>query len=212
MTETDWPEIYFIRHGQTDWNAERRYQGQRDIPLNALGRAQADANGPLLRELFQRDGRDPAAFQWLASPLGRAVETMDRVRAAFDDALPPVAVDDRLREISFGILEGKLFDELVGTMVHAPGDRGPEYWDFRPEAGESYDDLVARLSQFRTALKGPSVIVAHGGIARAFRFLIEHAPVAEIVNWSPPQDAVMHFTRNNLALYSTGMPSESFPA
>jgi probable phosphoglycerate mutase len=208
MTDTDWPEIFFIRHGQTQWNAERRYQGQRDIPLNQFGRAQADANGLLLRELLERDNRDPKSFQWLVSPLGRAVETMDRVRAAFVAELPPVIADERLMEISFGVLEGKLFDELVGDTVHAPGDRGPEYWTFRPETGESYEDLVLRLGAFHEVLTGPAVIVAHGGVARAFRFLIEGTPIPEIVNWPPPQDAVMHFRDGLMSLYSTGLGSD----
>lgn len=195
MIDFDWPEIFFIRHGQTAWNAEFRYQGQRDIPLNALGQRQADANGPLLRALLARRGLDPAAMQWFASPLGRATETMARVRAAFDGSLPEVIEEPRLTEISFGVMEGLLVDEIMAeapTMTVA-GRRNAEYWSFRPEEGESYEDVVERIAAFRVEMTRPSVIVAHGGIARVFRFLIERAPVVELVNWPAPQDAVLHF-------------------
>ena len=64
MTISQWPELYFIRHGQTDWNAEGRYQGSRDIPLNDIGRGQADNNGTLLYSNSlspYRVGRYPAS-------------------------------------------------------------------------------------------------------------------------------------------------------
>ena len=107
MTLPSWPEIYFIRHGQTPWNAERRYQGRRDIPLNELGQAQAEANGRLLAAELKRHGRKPADFEWHASPLIRTRDTMDRVRRAFDGPLPPVKYDVRLMEISFGVIFGR---------------------------------------------------------------------------------------------------------
>ncbi|MHB1110207.1 MAG: phosphoglycerate mutase family protein, partial [Devosia sp.] len=81
MTTFTWPEFYFVRHGQTDWNAEGRYQGSKDIPLNAIGRGQADKNGALLRDLLVRSGRSVSEFDWYVSPLGRARETMERIRA-----------------------------------------------------------------------------------------------------------------------------------
>ena len=70
------PTIYFIRHGETDWNAEARLQGQRDVPLNDLGRVQAEEAGRRLRELVGR----PEDLDYVASPLGRARETMERLR------------------------------------------------------------------------------------------------------------------------------------
>ena len=76
-----WPELYFIRHGETDWNAEGRYQGSKDIPLNERGRGQAQLNGGLLRQLLERGGRAPTEFSWYVSPLGRTRETMNLVRA-----------------------------------------------------------------------------------------------------------------------------------
>lgn len=193
MTEINWPEIYFIRHGETQWNAERRYQGRRDIPLNDKGRGQADQNGKALAALFAQRGLDPHAFEWHASPLGRTRETMERVRAGFEGSLPEVKFDIRLMEISFGVLEGELAEHLPQGMAVAPGQRKEDYWEFRPENGENYRDVEARLAEFSSVLQGPSVVVAHGGIARTLRVLIERAPIVEVVNWTPPQDVIMHF-------------------
>lgn len=188
-----WPELYFIRHGQTDWNAEGRYQGSRDIPLNAIGQGQADRNGVLLKELLERDARAPADFSWHVSPLGRTRETMDRVRAAFAPPLPDLDVDRRLVEVSFGLYEGKLQGELGPEQMVTAGSRDASFWDFRPPGGESYQDVADRLSAFAEKLSGPAIIVAHGGILRILRRLIEGMPVEEAVNWFPPQDSVVHF-------------------
>ncbi|MFL6825821.1 MAG: phosphoglycerate mutase family protein, partial [Bradyrhizobium sp.] len=74
------PTIYYIRHGETDWNAEGKLQGTRDIPLNDLGRKQAAQAGAILATLFERDERDEASLRFVASPLGRARSTMELVR------------------------------------------------------------------------------------------------------------------------------------
>lgn len=188
-----WPELYFIRHGQTDWNAEGRYQGTQDIPLNAIGRAQADANGPLLRMLLEREGKGAGDFDWFATPLGRTQETARRILAAFDPPQPAVKIDQRLIEISFGIYEGKLVTDLHEHPMFAPGSRDETFWSYRPEQGENYDDVVVRLEDFARELKRPAIMVGHGGILRVLRHLIAGASQVDVVNWSTPQDVVYHF-------------------
>ena len=123
-----WPELYFIRHGETDWNAEGRYQGSQDIPLNARGRGQADLNGKLLADLLVRAGRATTDFTWHVSPLGRTMETMQRVRAAFDVPLPEAVPDRRLVEVSFGVYEGRLHTELSAGEMAIAGERSFSAW------------------------------------------------------------------------------------
>src|ERR1700690_2748694 len=72
--------FYFVRHGETDWNAEHRLQGQLDIPLNALGRRQAAHCAEVLRRLIARAGKTAEDFAYVASPLSRARETMEILR------------------------------------------------------------------------------------------------------------------------------------
>lgn len=199
-----WPELYFIRHGQTDWNAEGRYQGSQDIPLNAIGRAQADLNGTLLRQLLDRDGRAPTDFTWHVSPLGRTMETMQRVRAAFDEPLPEAVPDKRLVEVSFGVYEGRLHTELTAGEMAIAGERTAEFWTFRPPSGESYEDVARRVTSFAETLTGPTIIVAHGGILRILRRLIEDFPAERAVNWFPPQDSVVHFINGQSVVYPAG--------
>ncbi|MDB5507417.1 MAG: hypothetical protein JWR75_2055 [Devosia sp.] len=204
MTELVWPELWFIRHGQTDWNAEGRYQGSRDIPLNDVGRAQADLNGALLRRLIERSGRKPGDFNWYVSPLGRTRETMERVRNSFTDPLPEVAIEPRLVEISFGKYEGLLHTELATGLMPIAGERDAAFWMFRPDEGESYEDLATRIISFAGDLKGPSVIVSHGGVLRVFRRLIEDFAPERAVNWFPPQDSVVHFADGKATVYPAG--------
>ena len=116
------PSIYYIRHGETSWNAEGRLQGTLDIPLNDLGRKQAVHAGNILAELFARHDRDRTKLPFVSSLLGRARTTMDLVRKTL--GLPPdgYAVDDRLREIGYGRWEGStlaLTGRQVGLQINA---------------------------------------------------------------------------------------------
>jgi broad specificity phosphatase PhoE len=203
--EMSWPEIYFIRHGETAWNAEGRYQGKKDIPLNDVGRGQADGNGHLLKALLERSGRNSEEFDWYVSPLSRARETMDRVRAAFRDTpLPQVVSDERLIELSFGIFEGQLHTELADGAMAIAGQRDASFWYYRPPEGESYDDLATRITEFGAALPRRAIIVSHGGVLRVLRRIIEDFPPDRAVNWFPPQDSVVHFADGRATVYPAG--------
>lgn len=204
MTTPVWPELFFIRHGQTDWNAEGRYQGSRDIPLSDIGRGQADQNGRLLSQLLAREARDPSEFSWFVSPLGRTRETMDRVRASFVEPLPDVVTDNRLIEVSFGVYEGRLHTELAAGEMAIAGERDAHFWFFRPPEGESYEDVAHRVISFGKTLTGPSIIVSHGGVLRILRRLIENFPAVRAVNWFPPQDSVVHFADGHATVYPAG--------
>ena len=204
MSELVWPELYFIRHGETDWNAEGRYQGSKDIPLNARGRGQAALNGKLLRMLLERAGRSSTDFDWYVSPLSRTRETMDKIRSHIGEPLPAVTIDPRLIEISFGVYEGHLHTELASGAMAIAGERDASFWDFRPPEGESYADVAKRVLDFGASLTGPSIIVSHGGILRVLRALIEGFPHERAVNWFPPQDSVVHFTDGKSVVYPAG--------
>lgn len=161
------PTIYYIRHGETDWNAEGRLQGVQDIPLNDLGRRQAAGAGGILAGLFARDGRSEASLKFIASPLGRARQTMELVRDAL--RLPPddYAIDDRLREIGYGLWEGSTLAQAQAEDPDLFARRQAEKWTVSPPGGESYVAVQARMNAWYHQLEADTVAVAHGGTARA---------------------------------------------
>ena len=138
------PLVYFVRHGQTDWNAEQRLQGQADIDLNALGRVQAARNGRKLRELVG----EPQAFDFVASPLRRTRETMEIARAAMGLSPREYRTDPRLIEVHFGDWQGHTFAELDALRPGTTMRRAVDKWHFVPpgEHGESYAMLSARVA------------------------------------------------------------------
>lgn len=160
------PLLYYIRHGETDWNVEGRLQGQRDIPINARGRAQARQCGAILRDLFVCDKVNAAALDFVASPLGRARETMAIARATLGLDPAAYAVDPRLAEVGFGSWEGFTAAELQARFPAVYAERARDKWRFTPPGGESYATMSARIRDWYDGLSRDTVVVAHGGTLR----------------------------------------------
>lgn len=158
--------IYYLRHGETDWNVEGRLQGRRDIPLNARGRAQASHCGDILRDLFARDGCSADGFDFICSPLGRARETMELARSALGLPTHDYKVDERLTEISFGAWEGYTLAELRNRDSQRVAAREHDKWRFVAPGGESYEAVSWRMRDWYGDLTRDAVVVAHGGTAR----------------------------------------------
>jgi len=160
------PTVYYIRHGETDWNVAGRLQGRRDIELNARGRVQARHCGEVLRDLFARDNRDPAALDYVSSPLKRACETMRLVRTALGLPADGCRTDERLAEIGFGAWEGFTIAQLHERDPQRIAQREHDKWHFVPPGGESYEMVAARMRAWYAGLGRDAVVTAHGGTAR----------------------------------------------
>ncbi len=182
--------LYFIRHGETDWNLAQRYQGQQDIPLNATGRSQAARNG---RTLAQALGSNATAFDYVASPLVRARETMEIMRREMGLPLDGYRTDDRLREIHYGHWEGELWDELKVKDPHGFAQREADRWGWQPRGGESYRALSERVAAWLADVDRDVVVVAHGGVMRVLRGLVQALEPGEIFRLDVPQDKVLVF-------------------
>jgi broad specificity phosphatase PhoE len=144
--------FWFLRHGETDWNAQGISQGNVDIPLNATGLAQARSAAEKLRN------RGIATI--VASPLSRARVTAEFVGEALG---LPVAIDPDLREVSFGVQEGQAMSGWFADWVAGR---------FTPEGAETFPALrrraVAAINR-STALLPAVLVVAHGALFRALR-------------------------------------------
>jgi len=170
------PTVYYIRHGETDWNVAGRLQGRRDVPLNARGRAQAAHCGDILRDLFVRDSRIAAELDYVSSPLGRARQTMELLRPPLGLPGDGYRIDERLAEISFGDWEGYTIAQLHSRDPQRIAAREQDKWHFVPPGGESYKLMSERLRDWYESLSRDTVAVAHGGTARG---LIAHLGIAK---------------------------------
>jgi broad specificity phosphatase PhoE len=180
--------LYYVRHGETEWNLAKRYQGQRDIPLNATGRMQAARNGGVLAQTLAGDA---ATFDYVASPLARARETMEIVRGELGLVPEDYRTDDRLKEIHYGHWEGLLWDELPRVDPAGVAARAADAWQWQPDGGESLQALSSRVESWLTEISRDSVVVAHGGVSRVLRGLALSLPTAEILALPVPQDQVL---------------------
>ncbi len=183
------PLIYFIRHGETDWNVERRMQGQLDVPINANGRMQAARNGRMLRELIG----DGAGFDFVASPQLRTRQTMEIVRREM--GLDPSAyrTDPRLMEIHKGDWQSLLWPEMAGRFAEAMAAYDRDRWNYIPPGAgaESFAMLHARVCAWFTEVMGDTVVVSHGGPMRCLRRHLLSLGEDETHALRVPQDQIL---------------------
>jgi broad specificity phosphatase PhoE len=195
------PIIYYIRHGETAWNAAGRFQGSQDIPLNDLGRTQAAHAGGILGALLARDGRAASSLGFVASPLGRARHTMELVRSALQ--LPPgeYALDDRLREIGYGHWEGSTLAQQQASHPELYATREIDKWGVPPPDGESYASVTIRMRDWYQSLQGDTVAAAHGGTARALMVALGIETPMSAVDLAIEQGVVYVFRDGGLRKY-----------
>ena len=202
VTATPRPTVYYIRHGETDWNVAGRLQGRRDVPLNVRGCAQAAHCGDILRDLFARDDRDPADLDYVSSPLGRACQTMELVRSALGLPADGYRVEPQLAEISFGDWEGFTIAQLHTRDPQGIAAREHDKWHFLPPNGESYETMSARMGEWYASLARDTVATAHGGTARGLIALFGIAKPAAAPLVDIAQGVVYVFKDDRLTRYA----------
>ncbi len=210
-------ELWLIRHGESTWNAERRFQGGRDVPLSAFGRAQAAALAERLR---------PLAFAALyTSPLGRARDTAEVCAAAL--GLVPAVVDD-LREMGLGAWEGLTLEDARQTVGEAYRRWAAAPLDHPAPGAERLDLFAARVGRAARALAarhptGRVLVVSHGGAIASllcdalgvslnalWRFRLENGSITRLV-LAPPRVLAVNDTAHLAGLGNGNGHRDAWP-
>jgi broad specificity phosphatase PhoE len=184
-------EIWLIRHGQTDWNIEGRWQGHADIPLNSTGEQQARSLASILAE----NGHPFEAI--FSSDLKRAYTTAQEIGRSLD---LPVHKDRRLREISKGDWEGLLVTQVSKLSAEVLRQRLEDPLYSRAPGGESLMEVAARLSSAADDIAGahpvgPVLVVTHGLALATLLCLANNWPLEEAYDRIPNNAAaqVIHW-------------------
>ncbi len=160
--------VFFIRHGQTDWNLKKLLQGRDEIPLNEFGIEQANIAAQAIKSACERSGLK--IDKVFASPLSRASVTGEKISEALNC---PFSVDQRLTERDFGELSGKPYTFGSPAILH----------DVEEVKGlEKVDDVVSRVDEFikeNLRLGEKIIVVSHGSVTRIYA---EHQKIAPHVD------------------------------
>ena len=183
--------ILAIRHGETAWNRERRYQGQEDVPLNEAGLAQARNIAVALAYA--------AIDAVYTSDLSRAEQTARELAQAL--ALP-LRVDPQLREQHFGVFQGWTGEDIARKWPDASAAWHRRDADFGPADGETRQAFnqrcVGAIERIAQELNGKTVaIVCHGGVLDCLYRAASQLPMDTPRTWSLDNAAISHLTHNS---------------
>ena len=178
-----YPELYILRHGETEWNAQGRMQGALNSPLTANGRAQAARQAEIMQSI------DLTGFDVMSSPQGRAFET---AAIALARHVAHVHTDHRLAEITVGEWSGRIRSELApaGEFQETP-DGALELYERAP-GGEGFAALEQRCQSFLADLSGPAVLITHGITSRMLRATVLGMGIAGLGEMPGGQGVVYH--------------------
>ncbi len=159
--------IYLLRHGETEFNTEGRYQGELDSPLTANGIEQVEHNARLLKMLIDK----PGEWELFSSPLGRAQQSTEIMCQVIGFNKGNVITDDRLKEVSVGKWAGLTIKEIEESWPELMKNANGYNWYFQSPDGESYDSAVKRVSEWLDSIrhKEKVIVMSHGLTGRIIR-------------------------------------------
>lgn len=174
--------LYLLRHGETVWNTQGRFQGQLDSPLTLKGIAQADLIACRLAEEIP----NPDHFELQVSPLGRARQTAGRIAASI-----PLLVKDepRLMEVTIGSWDGMTLYEIGQEYPDALNGTDAFDWYFRSPDGETFEQIRARASAWLADIVAtPTIAISHGLTGRIIRGVYLGLSQREMLTLPVPQN------------------------
>lgn len=184
--------IYLVRHGETEFNRERRLQGHVDSPLTALGRRQIEAVATRLRSLID----DLRGWRIVASPLGRTVRSAEIMAEQL--GLAEIDLEPRLMEVSWGEWDGRLRADMADAH---PAFRASS-WAFDAGSGEPYGAVCQRLGEWLATLPPERerrvIAVSHGMAGRLLRGLYAQQPLDVVRTHDAPQDAFYRLSHGRI--------------
>ncbi|EIZ78431.1 putative phosphoglycerate mutase [Novosphingobium sp. Rr 2-17] len=192
-------EVFLIRHGETTWNAEGRFQGALDSQLTTKGRAQADHIGRALAEILQ-ETEGPHLH---VSSLGRARETAALITPHLRGAID-TRIEHRLREVSIGSWDGLTPIDIDAGWPGLLDGSSPFDWFFRSLDGETYDAAVERVQDWLAGLNGTVIAVSHGLLGRIIRGTYLGVRKEQALQLPVPPDVIWHLHSGKIDALPTG--------
>ena len=182
------PVAYLIRHGETEWNRDKRIQGWNDSPLTETGIDQARTMAGILK----REIGPAPEIEFYCSPLGRARQTAEIICHELGWDYSACRFENAIRELNTGRWDGLTFDQVREAFPEDLDRFQTDSWRNRPPGGESYAMLARRISAWLEGISRSATIVAvsHGIAGQVFRGMYQGLSEDETTRLEQPQDVV----------------------
>jgi broad specificity phosphatase PhoE len=193
--------IYFVRHGETEWNREGRVQGHFDAPLTEQGVEQARCAGLILRELLAQE----QPYRMRISPLGRARRSAELILEGVGNLVADERVDEQLIEVSWGRWNGLTRAEIEAREPKEWQAREADRWNVPPPGGESHAMLAERVREWLESVREEPrlIVVGHGAWGRALRGTYLQMPPEQLMTLDEPQNAIFRLAAGTVARIPT---------
>lgn len=182
-------DIFLLRHGETEWNTQGRFQGQLDSPLTARGRDQAGQLGRILLQSFAKRRVPP----FHVSPLGRT-QDIAAIVSRYMNSPNMTLAEPRLQEVSTGVWDGLTAEEIEAGWPGALGGTDHYNWYFHSPNGETFETALTRVGSWLAELDGCVVAISHGLLGRLVRGAWLGLQAREMLCLPVPQDVVWHLS------------------
>jgi probable phosphoglycerate mutase len=184
-----YPKIILIRHGETHWNAEERYQGQLDSPLTQKGIQQARENAQKIKKELKRADK----VKIFSSPLGRAKSTALIIIDELGLSPDLINFESRIQEFNYGILEGKTKEYCKKNHKEIIDAREANKWFYQIEGGDSYKLVAKRVKSWLDSLDSETTVIAitHEMVSRTLRKLYRDISIEEALTLRQPNNTVL---------------------